>query len=85
MALRIGYDKGSPEETIVEKWRTECYHVPSDDLAQPVDKKAAGEFNKLVSRLLERVANREKRRLARRIILQAIREVDSRADRSKNR
>ena len=61
LALKVGYDKGSVEETIVKKWLTERYHAPSDDLAQPVDKVAAGAFDRLVAKLLERVANREER------------------------
>ena len=43
------------------KWLTERYHAPSDDVKQPVDKKAAGEFDNLVAKLLERVANRDDR------------------------
>ena len=61
LALKVGYDKGSAEEAIVKKWLTERYHAPSDDLAQPVDKRAAAEFDVLVARLLERVANRDER------------------------
>jgi Peptidase family M28 len=61
LALKVGYDKGSPEELIVKKWLTERYHAPSDDLAQPVDKQAAGAFDLLVAKLLERVANRDDR------------------------
>jgi Zn-dependent M28 family amino/carboxypeptidase len=61
LALKVGYDKGSPEEGIVKKWLKERYHAPSDDLAQPVDKQAAGAFDMLVAKLLERVANRDQR------------------------
>jgi Peptidase family M28 len=61
LALKVGYDKGSPEEQVVKKWLTERYHAPSDDLAQPVDKQAAAAFDVLVARLLERVANRDQR------------------------
>jgi Zn-dependent M28 family amino/carboxypeptidase len=61
LALKVGYDKDSPEERIVKHWLTERYHAPSDDLAQPVDKQAAGAFDMLVVGLLERVANREER------------------------
>ena len=61
LALKVGYDKGSPEEGVVKKWLTERYHAPSDDLAQPVDKQAAGAFDMLVAKLLERVANRDQR------------------------
>ena len=59
LALRLGYDPYSPEEAIVQEWLKERYHAPSDDLAQPVDKHAAGAFDVLVAKLLERVANRD--------------------------
>jgi Zn-dependent M28 family amino/carboxypeptidase len=61
LALKVGFDKGSPEEALAKKWLTERYHAPSDDLAQPVDKQAAGAFDVLVAKLLERVANRDER------------------------
>lgn len=61
LALKIGFEKGSPEERAVNKWRTERYHAPSDDLTQPVDKQAAGAFNTLAAKLLERIANRDQR------------------------
>jgi Zn-dependent M28 family amino/carboxypeptidase len=61
IALKVGFAKGSPEEQLSKKWLTERYHAPSDDLNQPVDKAAAGEFDALVARLLERVANRDNR------------------------
>jgi hypothetical protein len=53
----FGNEKGSKEEAIEEKWLTERYHAPSDDLKQPVDKQAAGEFNELIEHLLVRVAD----------------------------
>ncbi len=59
--LMDGFDKGTPEEKIVMQWLKERYHAPSDDTNQPVDKKAAGEFDVLVAKLLERVANRDDR------------------------
>jgi Zn-dependent M28 family amino/carboxypeptidase len=61
VALKVGFDKGSAEEGIAKKWLTERYHAPSDDIAQPVDKQAAGAFDALVAKLLERVANRDDR------------------------
>ena len=61
LALKVGYEKGSPEEKTAKTWLTERYHAPSDDLQQPVDKEAAGTFDELVKRLLLRVADREKR------------------------
>jgi hypothetical protein len=61
LALKVGLDKGTPEEKVQKQWLAERYHAPSDDLAQPVDKKAAGAFDELVAKLLERVANRDER------------------------
>jgi Zn-dependent M28 family amino/carboxypeptidase len=61
IALKVGFSKGSPEEQISKRWLTERYHAPSDDLAQPVDKRAAAEFDLLVARLIEHVANRDER------------------------
>jgi hypothetical protein len=61
LALKLGYDKGSPEDQIVKKWLAERYHAPSDDLNQPVDMRAAAEFNILVAKLLERIADRDDR------------------------
>jgi Peptidase family M28 len=61
LMVMVGFDKGSPEEQIVMKWLSQRYHAPSDDAKQPVDKKAAGEFDRLVAKLLERIANRDER------------------------
>jgi Zn-dependent M28 family amino/carboxypeptidase len=59
LALKFGFDKGSPEEQMQKKWLTERYHAPSDDIAQPVSKQAAGAFDVLVGQLLTRIANRK--------------------------
>jgi hypothetical protein len=61
LALKVGFDKGSPEEKIAKNWLTERYHAPSDDVNQPVDKQAAATFDSVVARLLERVANQDDR------------------------
>ena len=53
----FGTVKGSPEEATLRKWNAERYHAVSDDLNQPVDKPAAGQFNQLIASLVERVAN----------------------------
>lgn len=53
----FGNASGSKEEAIENKWLEERYHAPSDDLKQPVDKAAAGEFNDLIERVMERVAD----------------------------
>lgn len=61
LALKLGFSKGSPEERMAKEWLTTRYHAPSDDLNQPVDKQAAADFDVLVAKLLERVANRDER------------------------
>ncbi len=61
ISLKVGFVKGSPEHEMVKKWRTERYHAPSDDLAQPIDRQAAEDFNKVYVALLEAVANRPTR------------------------
>ena len=48
----------APEHEIVKKWRTERYHGPSDDLAQPIDRQSAEDFGKLYVEAVTAVANR---------------------------
>jgi hypothetical protein len=55
--FKFGNEKGSKEAEIEKKWLTERYHAPSDDINQPVDKQAAANFNILIERLIERLAN----------------------------
>ena len=61
ISLKVGFVKGSPEHEIVKRWRSERYHAPSDDLAQPIDRQAAEDFDKVYVALLEAVANRPTR------------------------
>jgi Zn-dependent M28 family amino/carboxypeptidase len=61
VAFKFGYLPGSPEETLHKEWLKNRYHAPSDDLNQPVDKTAAAEFNQIVLKLAERVANASER------------------------
>jgi Zn-dependent M28 family amino/carboxypeptidase len=61
LSLKVGFAKGSPEHEIVKKWRTERYHAPSDDLAQPIDRQAAEDFGKLYVEVVAAVANRATR------------------------
>jgi hypothetical protein len=61
IALKVGYTKGSPEQEIAKRWRTERYHAPSDDLTQPIDFQAAADFNRAYLRLVESIANRPER------------------------
>jgi Zn-dependent M28 family amino/carboxypeptidase len=57
LAMKVGFEKGSPEEAIEKKWLTDRYHAPSDDLNQPVDLAAAAKFEDLVRGLALDVAN----------------------------
>ncbi len=61
LSMKVGYAKGSPEEQTAKNWLKERYHAPSDDVNQPVDKKAAGDFDQLVARLIEKIANHSER------------------------
>ncbi len=61
LMLKVGYEKGSPQEAIMYAWLKQRYHAPADDLDQPVDRAAAGEFNALVARLITHVADRDER------------------------
>jgi hypothetical protein len=61
LALKLGYELGSPEHQLVTAWRTKRYHAPSDDLAQPVDRGAVAAFNTLYLSLVDAVANRPSR------------------------
>jgi Zn-dependent M28 family amino/carboxypeptidase len=61
LALKVGFDKGSPEEAQVHAWSKERYHAPSDDLNQPVDLPAAAKFEEVVRGLAVNVANTETR------------------------
>jgi len=58
LALKFGYEKGSPEEKIAKTWLKERYHAPSDDVNQPVDLEAAARFDGLVLAFAEAVADR---------------------------
>jgi hypothetical protein len=61
LSLKVGFIKNSPEHEYVKRWRKERYHAPSDDVNQPVDLKAAADFNRLYARAVEEIANRESR------------------------
>ncbi len=61
LAFKFGYEFGSPEEKIRRDWVATRYHRPSDDLSQPVDLEAAARFNRVIMRLVQRVADDSKR------------------------
>ena len=57
LAFKFGYEKGSPDETTRKNWVRDRYHEPSDRLAQPIDTEAAARLNRIMLRLLEKVAD----------------------------
>jgi hypothetical protein len=57
LMMDVGYKKGSKEEEVAKEWLKNRYHAPSDDLNQPVDLQAAGQYNRLILTLAESVAN----------------------------
>lgn len=61
LAMRVGFDPGTPEEKTFKDWLTARYHAPSDDTQQPVDLAAAGAFEELTCQLTLDVANAPER------------------------
>lgn len=57
LAMKVGFDKDTPEEKIFKDWLTSRYHAPSDDGDQPVDLSAAAAFEEVVRDLTVAVAN----------------------------
>jgi Zn-dependent M28 family amino/carboxypeptidase len=63
LAMKVGFETGSPEQKIFKDWLTNRYHAPSDDLAQPVDLGAAAKFEEIVRALMVQVAGDAQRPL----------------------
>ena len=57
VAMKVGFERGSPEELIFKQWLTSRYHAPSDDATQPVDLTAAAGFEEVMRDLAVQVAN----------------------------
>ena len=53
----FGYRPGSRSEQVYRQWYRIGYHKPQDDLNQPMDWKAAADFNRFFYKLVERVAD----------------------------
>jgi hypothetical protein len=53
----FGFRPGSRSEQIYRQWYRTGYHKPQDDLDQPMDWKAAADFNRFFYKLVERVAD----------------------------
>lgn len=61
LMFKVGFARGTAEEETFKAWLKDRYHAPSDDLAQPVDRAAAGAFDRFMVQLLERIADRDER------------------------
>jgi len=62
LAMSIAPDPSSPEQQkLIKDWRTNRYHAPSDDTAQPVDLSAAAQYEEIVRGLMVRIANDDRR------------------------
>ena len=61
LAMKVGFEPGTPEQQIFKDWLTKRYHAPSDDLDQPVVLSAAAKYEDVIRGLLLRVADNDKR------------------------
>jgi hypothetical protein len=57
----FGYDPGTDAERRYRGWYQVEYHRPQDDLAQPIDFKAARDFDRFFYALVAEVANAPER------------------------
>ena len=55
----FGFKPGSRSEQIYRQWYRTGYHKPQDDLKQPMDFRAAADFNRFFYALVERVADQQ--------------------------
>ncbi|MFY9745398.1 MAG: M28 family peptidase [Acidobacteriaceae bacterium] len=57
LAMKFGWEPGSPEYHMWRDWLRDRYHSTADDLSQPVDLAAAAQFNSFFADLVREVAN----------------------------
>ncbi len=57
VSFMFGYDPGSEAEGRYRLWYRTRYHKPADDITQPIDFKAASDFNRFFYALTQRVAD----------------------------
>jgi Zn-dependent M28 family amino/carboxypeptidase len=58
--MNVGYKLDTTEQKIIDQWRRDRYHAPSDDLQQPINFETAGKYEGLVWDLLAFTADNEK-------------------------
>ena len=56
LMIDVGAELGSPDDKVLDDWRTQRYHAPSDDANQPVNLATAGTYESVVERLVLEVA-----------------------------
>ena len=61
VAMKVGFEPGSPEQETFKNWLTQRYHAPSDDLDQPVDLAAAGTYEEIIRGLAVKMADQTTR------------------------
>jgi len=61
LAMKVGFEPGSPDAKLYKDWLTQRYHAPSDDVNQPVDLASAASFEAIVRSLVLAIANRTER------------------------
>ena len=61
LAMKVGFEPGSPEQQIFKDWLTHRYHAPSDDLNQPVDLSAAAGYEEVIRGLMIEAADEPNR------------------------
>jgi Zn-dependent M28 family amino/carboxypeptidase len=61
LAMKVGFEPGSPEQQIFKDWLTKNYHAPSDDTNQHVDLSAAAAFEEVMRALTVEVATNPQR------------------------
>ena len=61
LSLKVGFSLDTPEHERVLRWRQERYHGVEDEVTQPVNRRAAEDFNRLYPRVVAEVANRDVR------------------------
>ena len=61
LAMKVGFEPGSPEQQIFKDWLTKNYHAPSDDANQHVDLSAATGFEEVMRALTVEVATNPQR------------------------
>jgi hypothetical protein len=59
LSFKVGFEKGTPEDSVFANWTKQRYHAPSDDLDQPVDLAAAVKFTAMLHDFCMDLANRD--------------------------